>query len=461
LRTSPPNRDKWTGGLPTRRQALTSLTAAVAGGALVGCTSRRDDRPTVDFWAMGAEGERTAPLIDEFHATHPEVRVRVQQIPWSAAHEKLLTAFAGDSLPDVCQLVNTWIAEFVALGALEELTPRLAATPKIDRADFFPGVWQSNVVGRQVFGIPWYVDTRILFYRTDLLAAAGHNRPPVTWDEWMTAMRDLQKHAGGGANALASASPRPGGYRDSYAILLPINEFELPVILGMQAGADMLKDGGRYGNFSGARFRNAFEFYVNIFREELAPKLSNTHISNVWQEFERGAFAMYISGPWNVQEFRRRMPPAMETKWATAPLPSANDERPGASTSGGSSLVMFNPSRRKDAAWKLITFLAQPRQQVALNKCTGSLPPGEAAWAASGLLDDVKFAAFHEQLSNVRPAPPAPEWELIVTGELVKTAEVVINDRVTLAAGLESLDRKVDQILEKRRWMLSQHPTGS
>ena len=88
--------------------------------------------------------------------------------------------------------------------------------------------------------------------------------------------------------------------------MLPVNEFETPVILGYQCGADMLKDGARYGNFSGERFREAFSFYVNIFRAGLAPKVSNTRISNVWQEFERGTFAMYVSGPWNVAEFRRR-----------------------------------------------------------------------------------------------------------------------------------------------------------
>ena len=36
------------------------------------------------------------------------LRVEVQQLPWTAAHQKLLTAFAGDSLPDVAQLGNTW-----------------------------------------------------------------------------------------------------------------------------------------------------------------------------------------------------------------------------------------------------------------------------------------------------------------------------------------------------------------
>ena len=54
--------------------------------------------------------------------------MRVQQIPWTAAHEKLLTAFAGDATPDVCQLGNTWIPEFAALDALEPLDDRVATS---------------------------------------------------------------------------------------------------------------------------------------------------------------------------------------------------------------------------------------------------------------------------------------------------------------------------------------------
>ena len=406
---------------------------------LPGCGERGAQRTTIEFWAMGGEGERIAGLVAAFERAHPDVDVRVQQVPWTAAHEKLLTAFAGGTLPDVCQLGNTWIAEFAALGALEELTDRVAASTEVDPQEYFPGVWAGNVIDQRVFGVPWYVDTRILFYRKDLLAQAGHDSPPRSWDHWMRVMRDVQ------------AMQPPG----SYAALLPINEFEQPIILGLQADADMLKDGGRWGNFSGPEFRRAFEFYVNIFREGLAPKVANTRISNVWQEFERGTFAMYVTGPWNVNEFRQRMSPAMEGKWTTAPLPGPDGEWPGRSIAGGCSLVMFRQSQRHESAWKLIDFLSRVDQQVALCLCTSNLPAREAAWEPSGLLKDAEYLAFHEQLENVRPAPAAPEWEEIVTGELVKTAEAVIGGRVEIGDALADLDRKVDKILEKRRWMLA------
>jgi multiple sugar transport system substrate-binding protein len=415
--------------------------AAAAVVVLAGCGGGESSVIVVDFWAMGAEGEHIKPLVDKFERTHPGARIRIQQVPWTAAHEKLLTAFAGESLPDVCQLGNTWLAEFHALDALEDLTGRVAQSEVIKPEDFFGGVWQGNVLGGRVVGVPWYVDTRLLFYRTDLLAAAGHDQPPATWDEWLEAMRDLRDQA--------------ATSQDRYAILLPTNEFEQPVILGMQAGADMLKDGGRYGNFSSPEFRRAFQFYVDLFREGFAPRVPNTQISNVWQEFERGTFAMYITGPWNVREFRARLPEAMQDKWSTAPWPSPGGDGPGVSTAGGSSLVLFRQSTQKDAAWQFIEFLSRADQQAAMCQSTSNLPAHREAWVTLGLVDDPKFRAFHEQLKNVRPVPPVPEWQKIVEGELVKTAEAVIAERVTVADGLARLDRRVDQILEKRRWMLA------
>ena len=112
---------------------------------------------------MGREGEVVADLLREFERSHPGVRVKVQQLPWTAAHGKLLTAFAGDATPDVCQLGNTWIPEFVALNALEPVERYVAASPVGDAADYFAGIWDANRVEGMLCGVPWYVDTRQIF----------------------------------------------------------------------------------------------------------------------------------------------------------------------------------------------------------------------------------------------------------------------------------------------------------
>ena len=72
--------------------SLAMSAAGCAGGGTA------DGVVELRVWAFGSEGEALAPLAREFEQSHPAVRVRVQQIPWTAAHEKLLTAYVGDEI---------------------------------------------------------------------------------------------------------------------------------------------------------------------------------------------------------------------------------------------------------------------------------------------------------------------------------------------------------------------------
>ena len=414
--------------------------ALLVGGAA--CASSDGDEVTLRFWGMGREGEVVQELAREFERDNPGIRVRVQQIPWTAAHEKLLTAHVGDATPDIAQLGNTWVAEFEALDALVRLDSLVAQSPVIDPAGYFPGIWATNVVDSALYGVPWYVDTRVIFYRTDILARAGYATMPTTWSEWRAAMTRIREQAG------------PG----KYAILLPTNEWPQPVILGQQAGSPLLKDGGRYGAFSDSAFRAGFEFYAGLFRDSLAPAVSSNQISNIYQEFANGTYAMIITGPWNIGEFRRRLPAELQDKWATAPLPGPTGGASGVSTAGGASLVIFRGSKHQREAWKLVEFLSRPEQQLAFWRLTGDLPARMESWKDPALVGDRHTAAFWAQLQRVEPLPAVPEIELIVT-KVFETGEKVVQGGTPVARALEDLDAQVDGILEKRRWMLDRAAT--
>jgi len=422
-------------GSGSRRDVLRGLAAGAALVALGGC-GRRDDRDGVlNFWAMGREAEVVAELLPAFRARHPDIEVHVQQLPWTAAHEKLLTAYAGGSLPDLCQLGNTWLPELTALDALEPLDERVDASA-IARDDYYAGILDTNVMpttgGSRLFGLPWYVDTRVLFYRSDLVRAAGHPTPPQSWPEWLAAMR-----------AVRQRSPQ------TYGVLLPLNEPDPLFALALQQGA-LLRDDDTRGAFAQPAFRRALGFYAGIFAEGLAPTMTNAQIANVWDEFGRGLFAYYVSGPWNIGEFRRRLPRERQGDWATAPLPGPDG--PGVSTAGGSSLVIFRSSRKKAAAWRLIEFLSEPATMQRFHALTGNLPPRRTAWRSPELADDAPSQAFAAQLERVRAAPKLPEWERIFQ-EMQRAAERVVQRVQSIDAATTELDAWVDALLEKRRWL--------
>jgi multiple sugar transport system substrate-binding protein len=385
---------------------------------------------------MGREGEVVAALMSEFEASHPQIRVKVQQLPWTAAHEKLLTAFAGDATPDVCQLGNTWIPEFAALKALEPLDRYVAASPVVDAGDYFAGIWGTNQIDGALYGVPWYVDTRLLFYRRDLLARAGFSAAPTSWPEWQRMLAAVDRLAG----------------PDRFALLLPLNEFEPLLALALQQDEPLLREDGRWGNFSGAGFRRALGFYLEMFQRGWAPALGSAAIANVWYEFGRGRFAFYVSGPWNIGELRRRLPADQQDAWMTAPLPGPTG--PGASIAGGSSLVVFRASRHKVAAWQLIEFLSRPAVQRQFHALTGDLPPRRATWTDPALAADAHARAFREQLERVRPAPRVPEWERIATAMRL-VAERAVHGQLSVEQAARELDARADRILEKRRWLLA------
>jgi multiple sugar transport system substrate-binding protein len=409
------------------------VAAAALLLAALSC-SPRSGPVRLRFWAMGREGEVVTDLVRDFERENPDVRVEVQQIPWSAAHEKLLTAFVGRSMPDAFQLGNTWVSEFAALHAVMPLDRPVSLSHELGAAAFFPGIWDTNVIDGTLYGIPWYVDTRVLFYRRDLLARVGFTAMPTTWEAWRAAMEAVRRRGG------------PG----HYAILLPTNEWPQPMILGLQAGAKMLVDGGTRAAFAAPEFRRAFGFYVGLFRDTLAPPVNNTQIANLYQDFARGTFAMLITGPWNLGEFRRRLPPELADAWSTAPLPGP--QGPGLSMAGGSSLALSRASRHPDAAWRLVEYLSRPEQQVRFYRLSGDLPARIEAWRDTSLTRDPHTGAFRDQLERTAAWPKVPEWEEISI-RLQDQVERAVRGVTTPDSALATLDREVDRMLEKRRWL--------
>src|SRR6202171_425427 len=244
---------------------------------------------------------------------------------------------------------------------------------------------------------------------------------------------------------------------DRYAILLPLNEFEPLLMLALQQDEPLLREDGRWGNFASAGFRRALQFYLEMFRQGWAPPLTNSEVSNVWNEFGREYFSFYISVPWNIGEFKRRLPAEKQDTWMTAPLPGPNG--PGASIAGGSSLAVFSASREKPAAWQLIEYLSQPSVQRRFHELTGDLPPRRASWVDAPLANDVYARAFRDQLERVKPAPKVPEWGRIAN-EMRLVAERAVHGGLSGDQAVKGLAAGADRILEKRRWLLGRGTGG-
>ena len=202
----------------------------------LGCRSEPSATTVVEFWAMGREGEVVQRMVPEFERAHPGIRVRVQQIPWSAAHEKLLTAYVGER--DARRLPGRQhVDPRVRRAGRDRAARRADAT--LDRGrgrdDYFPGILDTNVDRRRDLRAAPGTSTRACSsIARDLLAAGGLSRG---------------RRATGRPGSTRWRGSRSGRLPGDFAILLPMNEWQPPVILALQRGATLLRDGDRYGDF--------------------------------------------------------------------------------------------------------------------------------------------------------------------------------------------------------------------
>ena len=126
-------------------------------------------------WAMGNEGDLLGDFVEGFKEENPDVNITVTAIPWASAHDKIQTAIAAGTVPDVIQMGTTWMADFA---------DAFAPVPEnFDLSDFSAGPLEAGQVNGEQLGVPWYVDSHVLYYRTDIAEQAGWDHAPETLDE--------------------------------------------------------------------------------------------------------------------------------------------------------------------------------------------------------------------------------------------------------------------------------------
>ncbi|MCS7151196.1 MAG: extracellular solute-binding protein [Endomicrobia bacterium] len=390
-------------------------------------------------WAMGAEGRKLPEMAKRFEQENPGVKVVVQPIPWGAAHEKLLTAVVGGIPPDVCQLGTTWMSEFYAMEALEPLDEFIQNSKVISKEKYFSGSWNTCVFNGKVYGIPWYVDTRILFYRTDLLKSVGYDHPPRTWDELIDAGKKLTKDLNN------------DGRIDRWAINLPSGGSGIWTELGFfvwQNDAEFLTEDNKKSLVLTPKFVEAVKFYYDIFnKHKIAPIGAQADI-DIFHAFRTGYFCMFVSGPWMIELVSKECA-EIEGRWFVSPL-WTKDKKSKKYTSfvGGCNLVIFKKSQRKDVAWKFIEFMSRPENQVEWYKLTTDLPAIRSAWYHKYFDDKPMMKAFLKQLEDAKGPPNIPEWEQIayVIGQKM---ELIIRENAPIEDTLRILDKEINTILEK------------
>jgi multiple sugar transport system substrate-binding protein len=277
-------------------------------------------------WAMGNEGVKLSTLADAFTKANPGVKVSVTPVDWGQAVAKLTTAIAGNTTPDVSQMGTDMMGQFGATGAFDPVPSDITSSA------FFDSAWKTNDVAGVVSGVPWYVETRLLYYRKDIAEKAGIMSPPATWD-------DLK--------AMAKAMKEKGGAK--WGISLGTKNWQEYLPFLWSNGGDVVDASGK-PTLNSPQAVEALTFYDSFFKEGLTPKSVPEGFA-IEAAFVKGDNPMFFSGPWHLGLVKTAGGAGFDGKWAIAPMTSKTSST---SFLGGSNMVVYKNSKNKDAAWAFV-----------------------------------------------------------------------------------------------------------
>jgi multiple sugar transport system substrate-binding protein len=378
---------------------------------------------TLRFASWIGEQPGMQALAARFTEIHPNITIDFQDSPAEEITTQLLTQVAGGTAPDAAYLDQGAVGDFASRSALVALDDYIAQSKAVTKEDFIEGWRTAATYEGKMYGLPTDGETTGLFYRTDLFEEAGIEGPPTTWDEFLAA-----------AQKLTNVEEK------RYGTILFATEaayYWYPWL--WQAGGELLSEDGSTIAFNSPEGKRAAEFYVGL--REYAPEdflNSNSYDGRV--AFANGTVAMYVAGAWFAGTLRSEFPD-IDGKWASAPLPT---DKECATTIAGDSLVIFEQSENKDAAWKWIEFLSAP-QNMALRTLGTPENPGSLLPPRTSLIEDPRAFENNPILEGFADMMECGNPNL-VTNENWGNAEAILNEQLGRAMfGEVSAEEAIDQ----------------
>jgi len=329
----------------TRRLASIAVAAATAL-AVAGCgddnssNSTAQGNKSLTVWIMEGTNPDATPFFDKVKADFKKetgADLNVQFVPWSAAHDKFVSAVGGGETPDVAEVGTTWTPEFGEAGILTDLTGRAKSVS----GDLVDSLVAAGTVDGKLYGMPWYAGVRSVIYRTDVFDELGLT-PPTNWDEWLAV-----------ATKIKTAKPD--------LVSMPVagnNEYGVYPFVWGAGGEIAVQESGKWkSTLDSADARRGIQFYTDLATKHglSSPAASTWKETDLRDNFVQGKLAMMISGSWTPKSIVEKAPD-LKGKIGAFPIPG---EKGGISPSfvGGSHLAVFEKSKNADLAWKFVEMM--------------------------------------------------------------------------------------------------------
>lgn len=424
--------------------ALTALSAVSAcGGGSSGSDEPAEFEDEVDgtgktlsLWIMEGNAADYDPYFEDLGATFAEdtgAELDVQYVPWTAAHDKFLTAIAGERTPDVAEVGTTWTGEFGEAGALYDLSQEVEDAGL--SGDLVSGLVESGTIEDSLYGMPWYGGIRSIVYRADVLEKAGV-QPPTSWDELIEVGQAVKA-------AEPDMVPFPVAGECEFCVY--------PFVWG--AGGDIAtEDGGTWtSTIDSPEAQQGVQFYTDLaLQEDLSsPAATTWDEAEVSEAFGRGEVSMMIAGNWSIAALLEANPD-LEGKLGVVPIPGP-DGGLAPSFLGGSHLSVFQGSDEPDLAWALVRLMSTGEFAQRWSDVTTFFPGQQS------LLEEVQSdagplqAPFAKQAAEASEStPPTPLYGQVQEKQTVPAmVQSVLNGEALVAEATATAAGEMDEIFSR------------
>lgn len=323
-------------------------------------------------------------IIAAFEKTHPGVKV------------ELTHANLNDVLPKLSAMLRAGTAPDLAFSSPKYVTPLVDQGYLVPMDDVFkklgdiPRKFVTTNSKNKIYDIPAAMESRVLYYRKDLFAAAGI-KPPKTFDEWVNAAKVLTKDTNG------------DGKIDQYGISLtgapPEVGYDFSCILWAN-GADLI-DAKLKVAIDSPEAIQALE-YLGKLKEYCPPGVANTTFKDVSINFANGLVAMAVY-PGRMMMNIDRYNPGLAPKVGIVPIPygPGNKGKNPVSHATINNFVVFKTSKNVKAAKEFVTFYMQDKQYL---KFLVGATPGHSLPVRNSWLNNADYFAH----------PAIVKWKALV-----------------------------------------------
>ncbi|MDP9486370.1 MAG: ABC transporter substrate-binding protein [Actinomycetota bacterium] len=383
----------------SRRDFLKLGGAGLAGAALLGtagCGGGGSGSNDV-LLSFGPDDTGTLPKAVEKFNKQSDFKITYREMPSDTGQyfDKLRTQFqAGGGDIDVIVGDVIWPAQFAANGWISDVTDRFT-----DADEFLPGPMQSATYDGKIYGVPWYTDAGLLYYRQDLLEKAGYSEPPKTWDELQEMANKIQQDEGIKNGYVFQGAEYEGGVcngleyiRSHGGDVLDPNDPSKVIIDSPESAAGL------------ATYRSMVESGAAP-QAVLQYKEDESHSSFLNGEavFIRNWPYMYsLAGSTDY-------PDVKPEQLGVAPLP-VDPGNQSSSTLGGWNFLINATSDKQDQAWEFIRFMTSPEQQKFKAVEGSFLPTRQSLYNDPEVTDNVPVARLGKEAiienSTARPVSP-------------------------------------------------------